>query len=405
MKTILYVDPTSVHGGAEEVLVRFMSGAREIGYQPVLVVPSEGWLTERCRDLDIPYEIAPSIPDATSVHTFSQQLKPWLTASRQIARAIRKWQPVIVHANSPRVSYHAGLGARFAGGVATVTHVHDIGGIPFLSPRKAKLLGYLGDWFLTPSNAVTNVIVEAAPQFRSRVQTVYNGWDMDVYAGVQPADLTAEFGVPRDALVIGTAAAMTPWKGQDVLVEAFRALKTRHPRAHLLIVGAAYGANQEQAAYEARLRQQVAASGVADSITFTGWREDVWSLMRSFDIFVHVPKEPDPLPTAVIHASALGCAIVGTRIGGIPEIVPENTGGLIVEPGDWRMLASALDWLAAEPARRSALGQGAHAHFLARFSRRQMLDGLASAYAQTLAYKGRAQDAAQQPVAAGPHAR
>lgn len=388
MATILYVDPTAVHGGAEEVLVGYMECAVELGYQPVLAVPGEGWLTERCRDRGIPYEVVAGMPDATTSERWSQQLGPWLATARKIAGIVRKWKPVIVHSNSPRVSYHGGLGARMAGHCATVTHTHDMFGTPFASSRKARLLSYLGDWFVTPSHAVARHITEHAPQLASRVQTVYNGWDMDVYAGVQPLNLQAEFGVPEGALVIGAASSMTPMKGQDVLIEAFATLEHDLLQSHLVIAGGVYGGNREHAEHLRRLREQVAALGLERRVTFTGWREDVWSLMRSFDVFVHVPTMADSLPTAVIHAAALGGAIVASDIGGIPEIVRDGSGGILVPPGDARTLADALRTLLGDPNRRAAMGQVAHARFLERFSHRQMREGLGVAYEHALAQRG-----------------
>ncbi len=388
MPTILYVDPTAIHGGAEEVLVGFMECAVELGYQPVLAVPGEGWLTDRCRDRGIPYEVVVGMPDATTSERWSQQMGPWLATARKLAGLVHKWQPVIVHSNSPRVSYHGGLGARMAGHCATVTHTHDMFGTPFESPRKVRLLSYLADWFLTPSRAVEQHILEHAPRLAPRIQTVYNGWDMDVYAHVTPADLHAAFGVPRDALVIGTAAAMTPWKGQDVLIAAFASVLHDWPQAHLVIAGGVYGGNREHEAHARRLRQQVATLGLERRVTFTGWREDVWSLMRSFDVFAHVPTMVDPLPTAVIHATALGGAIVASRIGGIPEIVADGASGLLVPPGDGAALAGALSALLADPARRAAYGHAAQARFRERFSHRQMREGLGVAYERALARRG-----------------
>lgn len=388
MATILYVDPTAVHGGAEEVLVGFMDCAVELGYQPVLAVPGEGWLTDRCRDRAIPYEVVEGMPDATTSERWSQQLGPWLSTARKITQLVHKWRPIIVHSNSPRVSYHGGLGARMAGSCATVTHIHDIYGTPFASPRKTRLLSYLADWLVTPSHAVEQAIVAYAPQLASRIQTVYNGWDMNIYAGVTPANAQRDFGAPQDALVVGCAAAMTPWKGQDILIEAFSTIQRDEPRAHLVIAGGVYGANREHEEHLRQLRQQVATLGLERCVTFTGWREDVWSLMRAFDVFVHAPTKPDPLPTALIHASALGCAIVASNIGGIPEIVMDGSGGLLVPAGDSRSLAVAITSLLRDAERRRSYGQGAHAHFLHRFSHRQMREGLTAAYESSLMRKG-----------------
>jgi glycosyltransferase involved in cell wall biosynthesis len=377
-RPILYVSPTAVHGGAEEVLLRVMLYAHELDYAPVLVAPRAGWLTEQCAAHDIPAETLPVIPDTFATTSWRQQLRPWLPSALGIARLARKWRPAIVHSNTPRVSYHGGLGARLAG-VRTVTHVHDIYGLPYASRPQARLLAALADWTLVPSHAVERAVVGYAPGLRSRIQTLYNGWDAAEYDDVRPLDLRTLYGIPPEAVVVGSAAAMHPWKGQDVLIEAFRSVREREPRAHLMLVGGAQG-GADQGAFEAELHRRVAAYGLGGGVTFTGWREDALAFIRAFDVFVHTPTQPDPLPTAVLHAAALGRAIVAANTGGIPEIVPDGMAGLLVPSGDAEALARTIMGLLDDPARRASLGAGARAHFIERFSRRQMMDGLVHAY-------------------------
>jgi glycosyltransferase involved in cell wall biosynthesis len=362
----------------------------------VLVVPKEGWLTAQCQQRGINWVLLPALPDATVTENWRQQFAPWPRTATGIARIARRWRADIVHSNSPRMSYHGGLGARLAG-ATPVTYVHDIGDIPYKSRAKAQLLYRITDWVLTPSHAVEEAILDHAPQFKPRMQTVYYGWDMDVYADVHPADLHGLFGIPAGRLLIGSIAAMTPWKGQDVLIETFGELHARRPETHLLIVGGIYGGSRVQARFEEQLHAQVAAAGLEAAVTFTGWREDAWSIMRGLDLYVHVPRQPDPLPTSVLHASALGCAIVGSRTGGIPEIVPDGVAGLLVAPGDAADLNAALERLIVDPDLRAQLRRGAHQHFLERFSHRQMRDSLAAAYDHCLAQRRRGASSVLEP--------
>lgn len=382
MSCVLYVNPTSIHGGAEEALLLNMMIAQELGYQPVLVVPVSGWLTDRCRAEGIPSELLPSLPDAVTSDHWRYQLKPWPLNAIAIAQFVRKWSAVLVHSNTPRTAYHGGLGARLSG-VKAVTHVHDIVQLPYAVRPKAWLLFQLTDWTLVVSQAVERAVINYAPEFRSCIQTLYNGWDLSLYHHVLAADLHTLFQVSHSSVVIGTVAAMTPWKGQDVLIEAFRLLRVQVPHAHLVIVGGSQG-GKRQSVYEAQLHQQVIDAGLGDAVTFTGWREDVWALMKSFDIFVHVPTAPDPLPTALLHACALGSTIVASAIGGIPEIVLDGKSGLLVSPNDAQALCTALTRLVANPEYRAELGRQATDQFSRRFSRQQMKEGIASAYHQCL---------------------
>jgi glycosyltransferase involved in cell wall biosynthesis len=383
--TVLYVSPTAVHGGAEEVVVHMMDAARELGYRPVLVTIGPGWLVDRARERDIPAELVPVLPDTFQATDWRKQLRPWIPSALAIARIVRRHQAILVHSNTPRTSYHGGLGARLAG-AAAVTYVHDMIGLPYGSAQQAALLTRLADWTLVPSNAVERTVLELAPRLRGRIETLYYGWDQAQYAGVQPADLHTLFGIPSGAPIVGNVAAMHPWKGQDLVITALRAVRDRLPAAHLLIVGGTQGGKQ-QSVYEASLRQQVADLGLSDAVTFTGWREDVWSLMKGFDLFVHAPTGPDPLPTSVIHAAALSVPILAANIGGIPEIVDAGAAGVLVPPRDAAALAEAMEALLADPARRAQLGAHAREYFLRRFTHDQFVAGLGAAYERCLAIK------------------
>lgn len=379
---ILYLNPTAVHGGAEEALFHNMIIAKELGYQPVLVVPEHGWLTHQCKVKKIPCEILPSLPNVLTTEHWFHQLAPWLLNAIAVAQFVRKWSAVIVHSNTPRTAYHGGLGARLSGAKA-VTHVHDTVQLPYAVSLKARLLFYLSDRTLVPSQAVEQVILRQAPQFKSQIQIIYYGWDVSLYNRIPMSNIRSLFQIPHTSIIIGTVSAMTPWKGQDILIKAFHLLRMQVPNVHLVIVGGSQGAKR-QSMYESQLHQQVIDAGLHDVVTFTGWREDAWALMKGFDIFVHVPTAPDPLPTALLHACALGCTVVGSDIGGIPEIIRDGKSGILVPPVDEHALCKVLVKLCKDPEYRSELGRQAVNHFQQRFSLQQMREGIAAAYQQCL---------------------
>jgi glycosyltransferase involved in cell wall biosynthesis len=378
---VLYVNSTSVHGGAEEALLRLMEAAVQVGYEPSVLLPGTGWLADEARVAGYEVGYLPTLPDPFVTLTAAQQRRHWLRNAVAIARHARRAGAGIVHSNSPRTSYHAGLGARVAR-IPAVTHVHDIIGLPLRSLVQRRLLAALGRLFLGPSQATADAVTGLAPELSPRVRVIYNGWDRTLYDGVEPLDVRAEFGFPADAVVVGNVAAMYPWKGQDVLIESVGLLLDRHPRLRLLVVGGGQGSS-EQAGYEQSLRERVRRDGLEGRVILTGWRQDSWAIIQALDVFCHLPTRPDPLPTAVIHAAALGRPIIGSRIGGIPEILGGEA-GVLVRPGDPKDAAAALEALLADPERRSELGRRAAARFSAVFSAEVMRRGLAGAYATCL---------------------
>ncbi len=64
-------------------------------------------------------------------------------------------------------------------------------------------------------------------------------------------------------------------------------------------------------------------------------------------------------PLDAVNGMASGCAIVATRVGGIPELVREGREGLLADAGDWRGIGAALCAMCDDPAKRAAMGQAA----------------------------------------------
>ena len=144
-------------------------------------------------------------------------------------------------------------------------------------------------------------------------------------------------------LAIGTAANLEYWKGIDLLVSACARLA--HPY-RLEIYG--------DGTWRERLEKQAAREGV--EARFHGFVADYRSRLSELDLFV-LPSRGDNLPVSILEAMAAGLPVVGTRVGGIPELVVDGETGLIVEPEDPAGLAVAIASLAADPERRAELGR------------------------------------------------
>jgi glycosyltransferase involved in cell wall biosynthesis len=85
------------------------------------------------------------------------------------------------------------------------------------------------------------------------------------------------------------------------------------------------------------------------------------------------PSRADNLPLAILEAMACGRPVLGTRVGGIPELVLDGETGLLVDAEDPEAMARALDRLAASPELRRELGRKARERAAEHFS----ADGIA----------------------------
>lgn len=190
----------------------------------------------------------------------------------------------------------------------------------------------------------------------SKFVTVYKGHDLSWYN--QPREELSEFGIPKDAFIIGSVANDRPRKGLAVLVEAFNRLHILE-KAHLLLVG-----TMESRA----LLDQIAASPCKERIHLAGQRSDAPSLMSACDIYVLPALKREGLPKTVIEAMAYGVPPIVTNSGGSPELIEEGISGLLVPPASIANLVQAIERLyLAGPEKRKAVGQAAQARLEKEF--------------------------------------
>jgi glycosyltransferase involved in cell wall biosynthesis len=126
--------------------------------------------------------------------------------------------------------------------------------------------------------------------------------------------------------------------GIEVLVRAFRGLPDPSLRLHIAGVGPALEICRSLAAGDARIRLYGFVEG-AERIR----------LLSTADCVVLPSLWPENAPVTIQEAFQFGPVVVASRIGGIPEMVRDGVNGLLVEPGDERAIAAALERLRSSP--------------------------------------------------------
>jgi glycosyltransferase involved in cell wall biosynthesis len=169
----------------------------------------------------------------------------------------------------------------------------------------------------------------------------------------------------RDELAMSTNTGREPvilnvghlaWrKGQMVLAEAFAQIAGRHPEWMLQLAGEDLdGTTEKQILQLARDRR------LEERIQLVGQRSDAFALMRHAAIYVQ-PSFEEALGLALQEAMFHGCACIGSRVGGIPELIDAGRTGLLFEPGNVAQLAHALEQLIQDANQRNHFGHAAAA--------------------------------------------
>ena len=140
--------------------------------------------------------------------------------------------------------------------------------------------------------------------------------------------------IPESSKIIVYFGRLSPEKGVDTLINAFKIVQEFFGSNNYLVIG---GKGSEKQLLET-------LSKSVNNVIFTGWlsRERQLSIMAQSDIFVHPSSYPDACPTAILEAMALGLPVVATNTGGIPELVVNGKNGYLVKPRSIYELAEKI---------------------------------------------------------------
>jgi glycosyltransferase involved in cell wall biosynthesis len=207
------------------------------------------------------------------------------------------------------------------------------------------------------------------------VETLYHGLDpAQVSTWTGPDGLRREMGIPEGAPVVVNVANFKPHKGHIELIRAVVEVRRAVPDVRFVLVGVG--------PLEAGAREEAKRLGVADTVTFAGFREDVPRIVSSGDVFTLASRH-EGLSIALMEAMALGRPVVVTRAGGLPEIVTDGVDGLLVPPGDVQELARGLITVLRDAPMRERLGRAARER-ASRFDIRRTVARVEQVYEEVL---------------------
>lgn len=304
----------------------------------------------------------------------------------RVARLIRRRRGLLLVTHTLRSSLVGALAARFAN-VPHVVTVHSPAsretGARLRDARNGALQRLLLPWadaIVAVSAALRDELVSAGVP-ASRIEVVLNGVETDLCDGGDACAFRSCLpGGRRAAPLVGTHALLRPRKGLEDLLRAAPTILRAHPSCTFVVVG-----GPERPDYPSALRQLCLDLGIADSVVFTGHRDDIADVLAALDVFVLPSLFGEGLPLALLEAMAAGRAAVATDTEGIREVVESGRTGLLVPPRAPESLAGAVNALLSDPSRRSELGTAAREAARRRFGVGRMTAEAETAYLRVLA--------------------
>ncbi len=365
MRILIIHQEAEYFAGAEKMLGYFLQGLAAFPeHQVTLAAVRES----RVRDLVPPGIEACWIPPSSkfSPLTFLRQV----TALRKTCRsapvnlvhgwAARDWELTAV---TGRVLRHPAIGT-----------LHDHPRAPFISPKRQRLMRWSAAGLrkvVCVSEAVRHACMEAGYK-ASRLTVVRNGLPP---CPAPPAPARGSAGVFR----FGYLGLFSERKGLRTLFEALDELARRTSVPwEMALAGDAQ--EEEGRQLVAHLKANLASKPWQSQVQWCGWVKQPAQFLASLDLLLCPSSDFDPFPTVVLEAAQAGIPVLGTRVGGIPEMIEDGKTGWLFNRGDRQEAVRLLEAVLRTPNLAAEAGRAAKKRVEGEFAMKRMVEDYLRVY-------------------------
>lgn len=352
---VLHVVPTLRAGGMEMALSRITNGLLEEGFSHSIVVLKGEPIIQAMFD------------PAIKIHCVRASTNSFAVSLR-LREILKQERPSVIHARNfgawPEIAMARLTVLPKVPLIFSFHGVTDPAAPPWRWRMTLRLMQTISTYVYAVSHGAKAYLTEKVGLSGAGIAVIPNGVDTSRFF---PQPKTAN----SSPLTLGTLGSLTPVKNQALLIRAVRRLLETGLDLRLLIAGE--GPLREE------LEALIAELGVAEQVQLVGQISDTPTFLHSLDMFV-LPSNSEAHPNALSEAMACGLPCIGSRVGGIPEILGQGQAGALFEVGDEAGLAETIRSLAQNEVRRQSLGQAALELTLQNYSLPVMLQRYQALY-------------------------
>jgi glycosyltransferase involved in cell wall biosynthesis len=226
---------------------------------------------------------------------------------------------------------------------------------------------------ITTSESIKELLQQRVGAVPERVFSIATGVSLTEFA---PRDADAalrdRLQVPADSFLWGMVSVLRSWKGHLYALEALQELVHAGLETHLVVVG--------EGPYRRLIEPRIKELGLEAQVRLVGYQEEVAPWLALMDVVVMASYGHEGVPQAALQALALGRPVVGTTVGGIPEVIRPGETGLLTPPKDPQALAAALRHLWEHPHLRAEMGRRGRELVVQKYSLEQMAAAVEEVY-------------------------
>jgi glycosyltransferase involved in cell wall biosynthesis len=339
---VLHIITRLDFGGSSQVVLSLAEGARRAGYAVTIVT---GRTTDPHEDLAA-YEKRTGVR-IVRLERLRRTPHPLFDALAlfDLFRLTRRLRPDLVHTHTSKAGVLGRLAAGAYGKAAVVhtPHGHLFYGyynslLSWLIVQAERLAAPFADRVVLLTKRSIEEHVSRRVSRREKFTAISPGIDLARYEPERtpPDALKMQFGGGPGIRLVGWAGRLTAIKDPHTFIEAAAIVKDKVPDVRFALLG--------EGELGPRLAQMRDRLGLSNRLVFMGGREGLEDFMASLDLFVHTSRN-EGFGIVLLEAMASGVPVIGTAVGGVPEVLEEGRAGLLVSPGDPVSLARCMLYL------------------------------------------------------------
>lgn len=316
--TILHTESSKGWGGQENRILKESIGLKKLGARVIIACPPDSKLSKIGTENGI------------DIRTIKMESSFSLFSISSLLKIIKKEKVNIICTHSGKDSMIGAIAGRLSTRQPIIVRTRHLA-LPITSRITYSILPHR---VVTVSEYVRKYLVEEKGIAADKVISIPTGVYLEVFnSDVVKAVSREELGISSDAVIVGTIAILRRKKGHHTLLDAIPLVLKEIPNAFFIFAGD--GPQKEN------IERKIRELGIERNVKLLGLRQDIPEILKTIDIFA-LPTLQEALGTSFLEAMAMKKPVVGTRVGGVPEVVKDGVTGILVPPEEPLKLADAI---------------------------------------------------------------
>jgi glycosyltransferase involved in cell wall biosynthesis len=359
-KRILHLESSPGWGGQEIRILNEARGMRKRGYTIYFAVAKKGKLIARAKSFGF------------KVFEVNYRKIAWGFSFFYLIWIIKKYKIDIIVTHSSEDSWLGGIIAKLLKKpVVRTRHLST----PVKKGLNSLLLyNFLTTYVVTTCQISAKTLAKQSKKKKSFFHSIPTGIDVKSIEIDEKEKRKWRNKIGKNSFIVGTLCFIRSWKGIEDFLKAANFLR-EFSSIKWVVIGGGHSKKYKKLAKELNLEEIV---------TFTGHLENPYSAISSLDVFLLLSTAHEGVSQATLQAAYLEKPIIGTDVGGIPEVCIHKKTGFLVPTFNYRKVADAVLKLKGNRKLIEKMGKKGKELVLEKFTYEKMLDKMEDIFIKAL---------------------